>query len=191
MTDRDPINTPSLAGWTIAAGMATLAFAISYVIGELGMMGSALVGSGVLLVVGVILGLPSEQPTAPVAAAAFHATHPAPQPEPVVAPATVVEPVAAALAPAEPVFAEPVAAARPQGLDAARDGQPDDLKRIKGVGPALEGLLHRLGYFHFDQIAAWTPAEIAWVDQNLEGFKGRVTRDEWVAQARALATGNA
>jgi NADH-quinone oxidoreductase subunit E len=57
------------------------------------------------------------------------------------------------------------------------------------VGPKLEALLHSMGYFHFDQIAAWTAAEIAWVDDNLEGFKGRVTRDDWVAQARALAAG--
>ncbi len=46
-----------------------------------------------------------------------------------------------------------------------------------------------LGFFHFDQIAGWTAAEVAWVDENLEGFKGRVTRDRWVAQARVLAAG--
>lgn len=76
---------------------------------------------------------------------------------------------------------------KPEGLSVARGGTPDDLKKIKGVGPKLEKLLHRLGFFHFDQIAAWTADEIAWVDDNLEGFKGRVTRDEWVTQARALA----
>ena len=78
---------------------------------------------------------------------------------------------------------------RPAGLDAARDGQPDDLTRIKGVGPKLAELCNSLGFYHFDQIAAWTEAEVAWVDQNLEGFKGRVTRDEWVSQAKALAEG--
>lgn len=76
---------------------------------------------------------------------------------------------------------------KPEGLSAARDGQPDDLKRIKGVGPKLEALLNELGYFHFDQIAAWNADEVAWVDQNLKGFKGRVTRDSWVAQAAELA----
>ncbi|MEM8657079.1 MAG: fused NADH-quinone oxidoreductase subunit E/endonuclease, partial [Pseudomonadota bacterium] len=76
---------------------------------------------------------------------------------------------------------------KPKGLKAARDGGPDDLKRIKGVGPKLEKLLHSLGYFHFDQLAAWSASEIAWVDENLEGFKGRVTRDKWVAQAKELA----
>jgi predicted flap endonuclease-1-like 5' DNA nuclease len=66
---------------------------------------------------------------------------------------------------------------------------PDDLKRIRGIGPRLEELCHSLGYYHFDQIAAWGPAEVAWVDANLEGFHGRVSRDGWVAQARALAAG--
>ena len=68
---------------------------------------------------------------------------------------------------------------------------PDDLKQIKGIGPKLESLCNRLGFFHFDQIAAWTEDEVAWVDQNLEGFKGRVTRDNWVAQAQVLAAGGA
>lgn len=76
---------------------------------------------------------------------------------------------------------------RPAGLDAPRDGRGDDLKLIKGVGPVLEDLLHRLGYWHFDQIAAWTPAEVAWVDENLEEFRGRVEREGWVEQARQLA----
>ena len=80
-------------------------------------------------------------------------------------------------------------ATRPLGLAAARGGRADDLKIIKGIGPKLEALCHHLGYYHFDQLAAWTPAEVAWVDDNLEGFKGRVTRDEWVSQARILAAG--
>jgi NADH-quinone oxidoreductase subunit E len=79
------------------------------------------------------------------------------------------------------------AGARPEGLAQARDGQPDDLKQIKGIGPKLERLLHSMGYFHYDQIAAWGPDEVAWVDENLEGFKGRVSRDDWVNQAKALA----
>ncbi|MCX7890342.1 MAG: NADH-quinone oxidoreductase subunit NuoE [Rhodobacteraceae bacterium] len=87
--------------------------------------------------------------------------------------------------------AEAAPAARPKGLKAARKGGPDDLKRIRGVGPALETLLHGLGVFHFDQIAGWTEKEVAWVDANLEGFRGRVTRDDWVGQARALVAGSA
>jgi hypothetical protein len=45
-----------------------------------------------------------------------------------------------------------------------------------------------MGFYHFDQIAAWTPAEVAWVDARLK-FKGRIERDDWIAQATALAPG--
>jgi NADH-quinone oxidoreductase subunit E len=79
------------------------------------------------------------------------------------------------------------AEARPEALQAPRAGGADDLKRIKGIGPKLEQQLNALGFYHFDQIAGWSEAEVAWVDDNLEGFKGRVSRDEWVAQARSLA----
>lgn len=103
------------------------------------------------------------------------------------APAPLAAMAAAPIAAPDP--APVVERVKPQAMAAARDGRPDDLKLIKGVGPKLEALCHRLGFFHFDQIAAWTAAEIAWVDENLEGFKGRVTRDEWVAQARDLAAG--
>lgn len=76
---------------------------------------------------------------------------------------------------------------RPVGLSAPRGGIGDDLKKINGVGPAMEKLLNSLGYYHFDQIAAWSPAEVAWVDDNLEGFKGRATRDNWISQAKSLS----
>lgn len=78
---------------------------------------------------------------------------------------------------------------KPSTLKAARASGADDLKMIKGVGPKLEKLLNTLGFYHFDQIGEWTEDEIAWVDQNLEGFKGRVSRDNWVAQAKTLASG--
>jgi len=95
-------------------------------------------------------------------------------------------------APAPKAKAAPAASgsgARPRALEAARDGGADDLKLIKGVGPKLEALLHSMGFFHFDQIAAWTAEEVAWVDENLKGFKGRVSRDGWVGQAKILAAG--
>ncbi|MGL5012296.1 MAG: hypothetical protein ACRC6I_20705 [Paracoccaceae bacterium] len=95
-------------------------------------------------------------------------------------------------APAAPVMAPQAlmggaAAVRPAALDGPRGGKADDLKLIKGVGPKLEALCNKLGFWHFDQIANWTPAEVAWVDENLEGFKGRVSREDWIAQARDLA----
>jgi NADH-quinone oxidoreductase subunit E len=84
---------------------------------------------------------------------------------------------------------EDVTGTRPAALQAARGGRPDDLKRIKGIGPKLEAMLHGMGFYHFDQVAAWSDAELAWVDRNLEGFKGRASRDAWVAQAKILAAG--
>jgi len=50
-------------------------------------------------------------------------------------------------------------------------------------------LLNSLGFYHFDQVAGWSADEVSWVDQNLEGFKGRVSRDNWVDQAKTLAAG--
>ncbi|SFG49385.1 NADH-quinone oxidoreductase subunit E [Sulfitobacter dubius] len=76
---------------------------------------------------------------------------------------------------------------KPAQLDGPREGGADDLKKIKGVGPKLEQMLNGMGFYHFDQIAQWGPEEVAWVDQNLEGFKGRVSRDTWVEQAARLA----
>ena len=78
---------------------------------------------------------------------------------------------------------------KPVTMDAPKDGKGDDLKRIKGIGPKLEKVCNKLGFYHFDQIASWTDEEVAWVDQNLEGFKGRVSRDNWVEQAKTLASG--
>ncbi|MFN3846120.1 MAG: NADH-quinone oxidoreductase subunit E [Paracoccaceae bacterium] len=79
-------------------------------------------------------------------------------------------------------------ATKPQGLTAARGGSADNLKEIEGIGPTLEKLCNELGFFHFDQIAAWTAGDIDWMDQNLKGFRGRVTRDKWVPQARIIVT---
>jgi NADH-quinone oxidoreductase subunit E len=79
--------------------------------------------------------------------------------------------------------------ARPAGLSAPRDGKADDLQSIRGIGPKLEKICNSMGFWHFDQIASWSADEIAWVDSHLEGFKGRVTRDEWVKQAKVLTEG--
>ena len=88
---------------------------------------------------------------------------------------------------AEP--APEAAGTKPDMLGGARPGGPDNLKEIKGVGPKLEQTLNQMGVYHFDQIAGWGPAEVAWMDGNLKGFKGRVSRDGWVEQAKILAAG--
>ncbi|NMD06744.1 MAG: NADH-quinone oxidoreductase subunit NuoE, partial [Phyllobacteriaceae bacterium] len=75
---------------------------------------------------------------------------------------------------------------RPELLAKPR-GKADDLKLIWGVGPALEKLLNKIGVWHFDQVASWSAKELAWVDEKLEGFKGRAKRDEWIKQAKKLA----
>jgi len=91
----------------------------------------------------------------------------------------------------KPAAPEPAAEAAPGAkpgnlLDAPRDGKADDLKRISGVGPKLEKLLNSNGVFHFDQIAAWNEAEIAYMDDQLS-FKGRIARDGWIDQAAGFA----
>ena len=75
---------------------------------------------------------------------------------------------------------------KPAALSAPRGGAGDDLKQISGVGAVIEQKLHGLGIFHFDQIAAWTAKEIDWVDGYLS-FKGRIQREDWIAQAKKLA----
>lgn len=75
---------------------------------------------------------------------------------------------------------------RPAGID--RPALVDDLKLISGVGPKIEGVLHSLGIFTFAQVASWKKAEREWVDGYL-AFHGRIDRDDWVKQAKALAKG--
>lgn len=108
-------------------------------------------------------------------------------------PAPKKAPVKKVAAP-EPASPEGAAAkateeAAPETLKEARGGKADDLKLLKGVGPKLEQTLNELGFFHFDQIAKWTEAEVAWVDSRLK-FKGRIERDGWIAQAAQLASGD-
>ncbi|KAF0674868.1 NADH-quinone oxidoreductase subunit E [Profundibacterium mesophilum] len=77
----------------------------------------------------------------------------------------------------------------PARLGAPREGRPDDLQRITGIDAGIEGLLHEMGIYHYEQIAEWGPAEIAWVDAHLEGAGGRASRDDWTGQAQALRDG--
>lgn len=205
----------SLVAW----GGGIVAFLVVYVLARSLLGGTApdglLFGGVAFMLVGGILTAklgPKDSavlvhPT-PVARAPEPVRPAAPAPAPVVAPA--VAPVAAPIPAADLTdtrservseaareaarlaadIEAPVAPAkRPERLEAPREGGPDNLKRIKGIGPKLEELLHKLGYYHFDQIAAWTPEEIAWVDANLEDFRGRATRDDWVGQSKVLMAG--
>ena len=66
-------------------------------------------------------------------------------------------------------------------------GEGDDLTRIKGLGPRIATLLRGLGITRFDQIAAWSEADVARIDPQLGTFQGRIVRDNWVEQARYLS----
>jgi predicted flap endonuclease-1-like 5' DNA nuclease len=119
-----------------------------------------------------------------------------PKPAPVAAPIVAAPVVAAPVAPREPVTPAPRAPImsqgkmeRPKGISGPRGGKADNLQKISGVGPKNEKVLHNLGFFHFDQIAAWTAEQIEWVDDHLK-FNGRIKREEWIKQSKLLADGN-
>ncbi|MBY5397458.1 NADH-quinone oxidoreductase subunit E [Rhizobium leguminosarum] len=101
---------------------------------------------------------------------------------------------AAEPAPKAAVKAEAAAAAKPALTDKNRPAgvekpaAPDDLKMISGVGPKIEATLNEIGIFTFAQVAGWKKAEREWVDGYLN-FRGRIERDDWVKQAKALAKG--
>ncbi|MDQ7071351.1 MAG: 50S ribosomal protein L21 [Rhodobacterales bacterium] len=103
----------------------------------------------------------------------------------VVAAAPTAKPKAKAVK-ADKADATPATAAPANLLTEARGGKADDLKKISGVGPKLEGILHENGVFHFDQIAAWGADDITYMDDRLS-FKGRIDRDNWIEQATAFA----
>ena len=78
------------------------------------------------------------------------------------------------------------------GADSPRPLRPgsgiDDLKRIRGIGVLIEKKLNSLGVTHYEQVANWTGADIERIS-NLLDFKGRIERENWIEQARILATG--
>jgi large subunit ribosomal protein L21 len=81
----------------------------------------------------------------------------------------------------------PAKKAAPKKTAAKTDGA-DDLTRISGVGPVMVKKLHANGVTTFAQIAAWTPEEVAAMDDVLN-FKGRIDRDQWLKQAAEFAKG--
>ena len=129
---------------------------------------------------------PKAKKTAPKPAAKAKVA-PEPAPEPVAVTPVVPEPVVEAdpVVEAEPVAPAPAeASGTPGGLLAVAPESPDDLKLIKGIGPALEKQLNGLGVYRFSQIAAFSDADLEWIDDNLTAFKGRCFRDDWIGQAK-------
>lgn len=111
--------------------------------------------------------------------------------------AAAAEPVEEKAAPVKASAAKPAAAKAPKpaspktravanALAAPRGGVADKLVLIKGIGPVNEKKLNEHGIFHFDQIAAWKKADIEAVEAYL-AFDGRIAREDWVGQAKALA----
>ncbi|MEZ6022902.1 MAG: hypothetical protein R3C16_05695 [Hyphomonadaceae bacterium] len=86
---------------------------------------------------------------------------------------------------AEPAPAPPRTIARSRSAGAG-NGAPDDFTLIEGVSLLQQSTLYSLGVFHFDQIAAWTPENVAWVDNYLR-LRGRIEEEEWAEQADDLA----
>lgn len=87
----------------------------------------------------------------------------------------------AAVAAAAPKAEKPAKAAK-----APKAAAGDDLKKLSGVGPALEKKLIEAGVTSFAQIAAWTEDDVAAMDEKLS-FKGRIQREGWIEQAKELA----
>ncbi|HET9230563.1 MAG TPA: hypothetical protein VFO00_04710 [Vitreimonas sp.] len=75
---------------------------------------------------------------------------------------------------------------KPPVLSSPRDGAPDDLTLIEGVSALQQSTLYSIGIYHFDQIAAWTLENVAWVDHYLR-LRGRIDDEDWVDQAASLA----
>ncbi len=96
--------------------------------------------------------------------------------------------IGAGSAPVAVAAAAPAKAAKPAKTEAAAEAPStgDDLKRLSGVGPALEKKLHEAGVTTFAQVAAWTADDVAAMDEKLS-FKGRIEREGWIEQAKTLA----
>ena len=88
--------------------------------------------------------------------------------------------------PPEPLPVQPEAASVPASLLDERPDKVDDLKRIKGVGKVMEGVLNAKGIYLFRQLANFSARDVAWVNEAIEAFPGRIERDRWVEQAQAL-----
>lgn len=129
---------------------------------------------------------PAAKKAAPKKAAAKTKAAPA---KPAAAKAAAAPKAKAAAAPKAKAAAKkaPAKKAGPERLKKPK-GKADDLKLIAGVGPKLEKTLNGLGFWHFEQIAKWKKADVAIVDDELS-FKGRIERDDWIKQAKALAKG--
>lgn len=214
MRKAENVNAPWLGGWVIGAAAGVVAFGVLVVVGKFDLFPAAALAVVVAGLAGLVLGMPwgsgagpafersavPEDEDAPVAKPEAAPVVAAAMTQPVAfvsAPvagsgAAATKPRAAKAKPATPKAATPkptkAKVEGPARLKAARKGKADDLKEIEGIGPAMEKLVNELGFYHFDQIAGWSDADVDWVDANMKTFKGRITRDKWVAQAKIIVS---
>lgn len=209
MTGREIKNAPSLMGWFLAVTAGLVAFGAAIVVGKFDLVPAAFISAVLIVVVGLVIGMPWGK------SLTFDDLHPVRfdtghvdtghgadlggRAVAAVQASTVTVEAVATVASSSPLVAAPAAndqmalsevydgpVTEPVRLTAPRGGKADNLKEIEGIGPALEKLCNELGFYHFDQIANWSQADVAWVDQNMKTFKGRIIRDKWVAQARLI-----
>jgi predicted flap endonuclease-1-like 5' DNA nuclease len=203
-------NAPNLWGWAIGAAAGLVAVGVLVIVGKFDLFPAGALGAAVAGAVGLFLGMPwgaTASGPMPVASpqkpvelksvalvaevgeqpAAFIPTL-ANAPKAKAAPKAKVE--ALVMKPAAKAAPKPKAAkpAGPERLKAPRKGTADNLKDIEGIGPAMEKLVNSLGFYHFDQIASWSDADVALVDAEMKTFRGRITRDKWVSQAKIIVT---
>ena len=98
--------------------------------------------------------------------------------------AKTAKPAAAKATEAKPAAAK-AAEAKPAAPKAGKAAAGGDLKKLSGVGPALEKKLIAAGVTSLEQVAAWTEADVSKIDEELS-FKGRIEREGWIAQAKEL-----
>jgi NADH-quinone oxidoreductase subunit E len=186
-----------------------LLLAIAYILGcLLGCLGRTVFGHDQIEDSAVVLGAGVAASAAPALAmsreqATFAPEKAAAAPEPVVAAAPVmqappVKAVKSKAAKSNVVTEKPVKekaakakTTKPKAAKAAADSAPpvpDDLKRIRGIGRKNEARLNSIGVVAFSQIAKWSAKEQAEIGEKL-AFPGRIEREDWVSQAKLLASG--
>ena len=74
---------------------------------------------------------------------------------------------------------------KPIAYPVPKNGVADDLKKIQGIGIKVENALYEIGIFHYSQIAQWSNENIKWIEDYLDS-EGRVKRENWIFQAKAL-----
>jgi predicted flap endonuclease-1-like 5' DNA nuclease len=201
-----PAGAGSPGGWVVVAGLLLVVAAglVSWLEALDGRAAATLdiaLLAGLAYAIGLPIGgqarslrqRPAQQPRPAPTPLLVAPAEPAPtqRPEPIVVPVAmpqeevVATPQAPSVGPSR--ANRPFPGARPASFPEPR-GRPDDLARIKGVGPKSVEKLHALGVFHYDQIAEWTLENAKWIGAAI-GAPGRVERDKWIQQARALLAG--